>query len=255
VEGVRALQPALYANHTLKELTLSCCRLGDEGIRLIADALAGNSTINKLHICGNGIASVGLDDITRILEMTQLKSIDFGVNTGMFNNESSTRRLGRVLSRHEFLRELRIAFCQLGDGGVRIIADALVGNTTMEALYIWSNGITSAGLADVERLLDSTQLKSIALWGRGRDVVQDEDATQHFVTTLQQKKSILQELPRIDSRNLPINITAAMYASMKNSLTRNQQLEPRPFTLGSASNTTTTPTASAASKTSETLGP
>jgi Leucine Rich repeat len=50
-EGVCALQPALRVNRTLKELDLSCCRLRDEGIRLISDALAGKTTMYALDIC------------------------------------------------------------------------------------------------------------------------------------------------------------------------------------------------------------
>jgi Leucine Rich repeat len=50
-EGVCALQPALRVNRTIKELDLSCCRLRDEGIRLISDALAGKTTMYALDIC------------------------------------------------------------------------------------------------------------------------------------------------------------------------------------------------------------
>jgi hypothetical protein len=55
VEGVRAFQPALQVNKTLKELILWDCSIGNDGFRLIADALVGgrNTTINLLDISSN----------------------------------------------------------------------------------------------------------------------------------------------------------------------------------------------------------
>jgi Leucine Rich repeat len=74
-KGVRAIQPGLQVNRTLRELDLSSCGIGDDGIRLIADALVGNTTMDSLHISYNPITSVALDDITRMIESTQLKTI------------------------------------------------------------------------------------------------------------------------------------------------------------------------------------
>jgi hypothetical protein len=47
-EGVRAFQPALRANRALKQLSLCGCSLWDDGTRLIADALAGNTTMDLI---------------------------------------------------------------------------------------------------------------------------------------------------------------------------------------------------------------
>jgi Ran GTPase-activating protein (RanGAP) involved in mRNA processing and transport len=125
VDGVRVFQPALRNNQTLKRFILSGCDIRDEGIHLIADALVGNTTIKILNIMDNHISSSGLDDITRILESTRIQKVDFGYNTGMFLDETSTRRFARVLSRHQFLKDLNFWGCQLGDGGIHIITYAL----------------------------------------------------------------------------------------------------------------------------------
>jgi Leucine Rich repeat len=66
----RAFQPGLQTNRTLKERHLTACELGDDGIRLIADALVGNATMDTLDISWNSITSAGLADITRILMLT-----------------------------------------------------------------------------------------------------------------------------------------------------------------------------------------
>jgi Leucine Rich repeat len=208
----------------LRESNLSQCGIGDKGIRLIADVLVGNAIMDKLDIGYNALTAVGLDDITRILESTQLASINVGGNAGIFYNTASTRRFARILSTHEFLKELRLAHCQLGDAVLQInVVTGLFGNTILEILDIQDNGITSAGLDDIMRLLESTQLKTITLWGN-RDIFNDIDATQRFVSTLQHKESSVQQLPGIRPNAFSGNIREETYASINNSLTRNRQL-------------------------------
>jgi Ran GTPase-activating protein (RanGAP) involved in mRNA processing and transport len=75
VEVVRGFQAALRMNRTWRELTLSDCYMGNEGIRIVVDALAGNSTMDALDLSCNAITDVGLADISRTLELTQLKKI------------------------------------------------------------------------------------------------------------------------------------------------------------------------------------
>jgi hypothetical protein len=81
------------------------------------------------------------------------------------------------------------------------------------------------------RLLELTQLKTIALWGNDHLFQDDKDDTQHFVTTLQHKNCSVQQLPGLVFRDrpeavqdLPATIRAAASESINNSLARNQQL-------------------------------
>jgi Leucine Rich repeat len=168
-------------------LRLYLCQLRDEGIRLLADALVGNTTIEILDIGNNGITFNGLDDITRLLEPMRLHTISLEGNMYVFGMEASTQRFTRVLSRHDFLKELNLRYCGLCDGGICKTADALVGNGVTEFLDIGYNYITPVGLADITRLRVSTRLKSVLIWGNPR-VFRDADAVQHFVSTLQHKK-------------------------------------------------------------------
>jgi hypothetical protein len=100
--------------------------------------------------------------------------------------------------------------------------------THVESLDVNNNGITSKGLTAITRLLDSTQLQTIAFVDCNRHVFEDTDATQHFVTTLQQRNSSLQALPSITPHDFPEDDSeqrqAATCASINESLTRNQQL-------------------------------
>jgi hypothetical protein len=81
LEGVRAFQSGLRSNRSVKYLKLSDCQLGDDCIRLIAEALVGNTKMDKLKIRGNNwgitITPVGLDNITTLIESSQLKTIGF----------------------------------------------------------------------------------------------------------------------------------------------------------------------------------
>jgi Leucine Rich repeat len=208
---------------TLRELDLQVCDIDDEGIHFLADALVGNTTMSILNIGSNGVTSIGLDDITRLLESTRLKKFDMQENYAAFDNEASTQRFARVLARHEFLKELNISGCLLGDAGISIIVDGLVGNATMEILGISFNIITSNGLDDITRLFESTRLQSIALqYNEG--IFDDEKATQRFVSTFQQQNSSVQELPGFRSLVFPVNIRAAALTNIHHSLTRNRQL-------------------------------
>jgi hypothetical protein len=89
----------------------------------------------------------------------------------------------------------------------------------MEVLDVNSiYSITSAGLDNITRMIESTQLKTNGFdWND--DNFNDQSATENFVSTLEQKKSTVQELPRV-----PINIRAATYGSIQRSLIRKQQL-------------------------------
>jgi Ran GTPase-activating protein (RanGAP) involved in mRNA processing and transport len=228
VEGIRALQPALQANRTLRALNLSHSSIGNEGIRLIADSLVGNTTIEIFNIGYTGITSRGRDDITRILASTRLHKTDLATNK-IFSDAASARDFARVLSGHAYLRELDISGCNLRDKGIHFIVDGLVGNTTMEALHLGDNGITSVELDDITRLLESTRLKTIGLWWN-RALFKDVDATQQFVSTLQHKKSSVQELRGIENWFFQpifprdVDRQSAIFANINNSLKRNQQL-------------------------------
>jgi Ran GTPase-activating protein (RanGAP) involved in mRNA processing and transport len=97
VEGVRAFQTTLQANRTLKQLNLAACWLEDAGICLLADALVGNTIIEVLNISQNKTTSVGLADIARLLESTHIQWMDFGFNSGLFNDADATQHFVTTL--------------------------------------------------------------------------------------------------------------------------------------------------------------
>jgi Leucine Rich repeat len=98
VEGVCAFQPALQMNRTLKELSLMECSIGNTGVLRLADTLVGNTVMEVLDISSSYLTADGLDDVTRMIESTQLKTIDFAWNNrGIFNDPDAIQRFVSTL--------------------------------------------------------------------------------------------------------------------------------------------------------------
>jgi Leucine Rich repeat len=136
MEGVRALQPGLRNNQTLKELNLFYCRIGDEGIRLIADALVGNTIIEVLDISSNYLSSKSLPNITRIIETTHLRKIMLANDDGVFDDNAATLNFAHSLSRNQFLTLLRIFISSITSSTSRMIFQALESNTVLEEMHL-----------------------------------------------------------------------------------------------------------------------
>lgn len=134
--SLRALQPSLRVNRSLKELNLSDCHLGDEEIRLVVDALDGNVVFDSLDISVNDMTFIGLGDITRLLESTRLAKIDLGNNQEPFDDDNTTQNFIRALSRSRFLKTLDIDTWSLTDPTVAMMFQALEGNMVLEFLHL-----------------------------------------------------------------------------------------------------------------------
>jgi hypothetical protein len=230
---VRAFQPVLRENRNLKKLKLFASgsmyrhrRAGgirDDGIRLIADALVGNTTMKVLDIGWNGITHVGLDAVTRILESAQLESISLRQNPGIFNDEARTQRFSRILSRHDFLKGLDLCECGLENKGLHLIVDGLVHNTTLKAIKTRGNVVTLDGLAEFTRLLESTRLQTMEGLGvkHGVKIFLNENNTRKFVSALD-RNPFVQTLQMTDGEQQ--DLPDATLANINHILKRNQQL-------------------------------
>jgi Leucine Rich repeat len=250
--GIRLLDPSdggldvlrrffSRSDTTLTNVTLKWSRFGsqEENLSQLLSAFHTNRTITDLTICGclsteqeGAMLTPCISDLMQNMPHLQRLHCSYS----MLPLEG-VRAFQPVLRANRTLKQLHLEHCYLGDEGTRLFADALVGNTTMDALNLRTNCITSAGLAEITRLLVSTQLKTIKMFNN-IDIFKDQDATQHFVSTLQQKKSSVQDLPDIEYDNFRRNVPdddedskIAMFASIKNNLVRNQQLNRVNFLL------------------------
>jgi Leucine Rich repeat len=219
--GLEVLR-ALFARNdtTLTKVTLKTCDFFPPPQLLTA--FYTNRTITDLSIQRSAIGLQGValgSSISGILQnMPQLQRLGF---TEADLHVDGVRAFQPALRSNRSLKEFRLRGCHLKDDGFRLIADALVGNMTMEVVDVSWNRITAAGLDDIIRLLESTRLRIFAFAYCNYKIFADENATQHFVTTLQQKTSTVQELPEFDEEYSFSDCNAAI---INNSLARNQQL-------------------------------
>jgi Leucine Rich repeat len=218
--GIVALQPGLSTNQTLKELSLPFCGIGNEGMRLLTDALVGSTTLLVLDIRNNRITSIV--DITRLIDSTRLETIDAGGNRGILNDE--TRIVAPGLRLRPYLKELFLPFCGIEDEGLRRLADGLVGNMTMHVLDLRNNDITSAGLVDVMRLIDSTWLHKIGFLGSDYNVFDNRRSTREFVATLERSSTVQELLGIAEVRDLRGHLTVARYSKVIKIMDRNKSL-------------------------------
>jgi hypothetical protein len=106
--------------------------------------------------------------------------------------------------------------------------DALVGNVLIDSLNIEWNDITSGGLRDISRMIESTRLQIIYFAFANSGMFDDVDATQSFVSSIRHAKSSVQELPCSFESS---SGAATLDISVQNSLARNRQLNRVPLLL------------------------
>jgi hypothetical protein len=106
-DGIRAMQPGLRTNRSLKILDLSCCAIDDKGLHLIVDALVGNTTIQVFSFAYTRVTSNSLDNITRLVASTRLKTIyAHGLNYDLFRDEHAVQRFTDALRRYSSLEKM-----------------------------------------------------------------------------------------------------------------------------------------------------
>jgi hypothetical protein len=103
------MQPGLRVNRTLKELILSECQMTNEGIRLLADALVGNTTMGMLDISNNLICN-GQADIMRVLESTRLQTLLFHDNPMTSCTKDEVHSFLTILGKMGTIQELQMSW-------------------------------------------------------------------------------------------------------------------------------------------------
>ena len=181
--GVTALAAGLSSNLSLKQLCLAGNSICDEGVNALVHCLPNCRNLEELDLSDNvdgGFSAVGLKYLTKAFQPgSNLKNLllrdndidDKGLmalTEGMANNCSITKldlsRNGRITpeglknllrSGRSCLKELELWGIRIGDDGAKVLADELVGNTTLERLYFcpgYSN-IRAKGWKAFSRLL------------------------------------------------------------------------------------------------------
>jgi Ran GTPase-activating protein (RanGAP) involved in mRNA processing and transport len=117
--AVRSIAEGVRNNTTLQQLGLSTCRLGDQGISVLANALAfRNTSLLELNLGDNEITSVGLralvdNNVEAVKTLTKLC-----LAHNRIRSEGATI-LADALGRNAMpnLKELDLGWCGIDDDG------------------------------------------------------------------------------------------------------------------------------------------
>jgi Ran GTPase-activating protein (RanGAP) involved in mRNA processing and transport len=147
-DNARLLRIALCNIPSLQSLNLRCTYIGSAALAEFAPALYHNTSIKVLDMSGNHLngmeSATLLRDILRsnkTLTALDLSWNDFGRTT------SAVECIVDGLGGNSTLLKIDLSSCDLGDGGVSIIAQSIGSrNTTLQKLTLGSNSITSTGV-------------------------------------------------------------------------------------------------------------
>jgi Ran GTPase-activating protein (RanGAP) involved in mRNA processing and transport len=139
--AVRIIADGVRRNTALQQLDLSCCGLDDQGISVLANALASrNASILKLNLNGNEITSVGVralvdENVEAVKTLTLLY-----LSANPIKREGATI-LADSLGRNAMpsLKRLDLVCCQIGIDGFVALVSALEQNTTLQILDLKYN--------------------------------------------------------------------------------------------------------------------
>jgi Ran GTPase-activating protein (RanGAP) involved in mRNA processing and transport len=139
--AARSIFEGLRCNTALQQLDLSNCGLGDEGISILANALANrNASTLELDLGFNDITSVGVgalvdDNVEAVKTLTKLC-----LTCNDLDSEAA-KILADALGRNAMpsLKHLRLDYCDIDDDGVVALFSALEQNASLQSLDFKNN--------------------------------------------------------------------------------------------------------------------
>lgn len=119
-EGVKHLAAALADDNTsLKELNLARNGITDEGVVHIANMLKSNKTIIRLWLGENEITDKGLSFLCDVLTTANQTLQVLSLEWNRFRNDSSATKLADLLKNNRSLTQLNISSCKLPTAGTK----------------------------------------------------------------------------------------------------------------------------------------
>jgi hypothetical protein len=137
-------QDTLQRNHTLKELGLSGCNIGNDGVLFLAQGMSRNKSIQALDLTGNAIGNTGITTLTRALTSNKtLESLSMAQN--LLAGPQGGYAVNELLKSNNVLKRLDLRNNMIGrDGGAGLLAEGLSQNKTLETLDLENNTLDSA---------------------------------------------------------------------------------------------------------------
>jgi len=167
--GVRAISRSLQSRKCLLEdLQLDSINIGEEGGKILGDALSINTSLVSLSLmCGENDISIGDDGLKALAvglsHNSHLKQLNLSGNRAI--TSVGLRSLKQYLrSSLCALETLSVDFINFGDEGAYALADALGQNKSLKQLLFCDSDITSKGWeAYLKLICDTSSPNSIYL--------------------------------------------------------------------------------------------
>jgi Ran GTPase-activating protein (RanGAP) involved in mRNA processing and transport len=135
--AVRSIADGVRSNTALQQFDLSWCGLDDQGISVLANALAiRNASILELNLRNNEITSVGVHALVEAMKTLTKLSLAFNPV-----KSEGAAILADALGRNAMpsLKRLDLGWCGIDDDGVVALVSALEQNTSLQILSLVDN--------------------------------------------------------------------------------------------------------------------
>ncbi|CAJ1415853.1 unnamed protein product [Effrenium voratum] len=144
IDGVKLLAEALQKNRTLQRLDLSHNQLGIYGAELVASGLA-QSSLAYLNISGNRVCGRGAEQLLMASKDTGLRHLDLAMN------EIGPQNLDLILAplASSSLNSINLGSNRIDGEGAQQICTALKENSRLEVLMLQQNDLGPDGAAHV----------------------------------------------------------------------------------------------------------
>lgn len=152
LEGSKALAEALSEAPLLETLLLRDDALGDDGVRIICEVLAGSApSLTVLDISGNEMAAGGASGLATLLRASSLREI-LAEDNELGNSGAVNISKGLIAS--SSIEVLDVSCSEVGGKGALALATAAAKIETLQTVTMNGNSIPGEIVATIEELLE-----------------------------------------------------------------------------------------------------
>ena len=189
VDGAKAIAAFLKMNNTLKNLDLTDNKVGDEGVKAVADTLLTYQCLEELDLGGNEIfdeGAISIAAVLRIKENNTLKALS------LYRNEigdKGVKALADALLTNHCLEDLNLDDNIVSDEGAIAIAAALRVNSTLKELYLDVNRISDKGAISIAFSLKLN--RSLKYLNLKHNSEVDKQTMQYITSTMRKRNKVV----------------------------------------------------------------
>jgi Ran GTPase-activating protein (RanGAP) involved in mRNA processing and transport len=158
-EGI-AIARVLMQNTTLKTLYMNHCKISDDVIQAIANALEKNNTLTILNLSDND-NNINFDGVKAIANALEKNSTLTILNLSNMFVSKGTEEIGKALEKNSTLRILNLSNNMIGTKGAEEIGKALEKNSTLIILNLSNNKIGNKGAEEIGKALGKNSTLTI----------------------------------------------------------------------------------------------